>query len=393
MTMTGTDHPDYHLPSLPLWRGVQASPGIAKAFPFRLGWDRSGFIRQTTPGNVRDQVVAEYADPNYQYMTTPPGGSAWANRLGDKYVAAIRDLAGVLRGKRILEIGAGSTYIAERLLDDFGVGEYVIVDPAITETAGNGRAGLNVIQDYYPSDRVKGRTFDLVIALNCLEHVEDPIRFLTRIRDAMADNDSRAVLVFPDVTAQFERGDLNVLLHEHLNYFDGDGTGRVLASAGLMPVHRYSEIDTWFILAGPANTAPPPADPVENDLLGATAALFDGVVRNEGETIRKMLDGGETVLFHGAVNGLNTFFYLTGLGGRENIRLVDGDDTKAGCFLPACSRAVEMPSRDAYESAKTIYVSAVTFFDEIRNDLMRTRGVSETKIRPLFRAPEPGQAS
>lgn len=387
MTKPGTERTDYRLSALPLWRGVQTAPGIGTAFPFRLGWDHHGFIRQTTPKNVRDDVIAEYADPDYQYMTTPPGGSAWANRLGDKYVAAIRDLAGELKDKRVLEIGAGSTYIAERLLDEFGVGEYVIVDPALVETAAAGRADLEVIRDYYPSDKVAGRSFDLVIALNCLEHVDDPVRFLSRIRGAMTGSGSKTVLVFPDVTAQFERGDLNVLLHEHLNYFDDSGTDRVLASAGLTPLRRYSEIDTWFVLAAPADSPVPLPDGGGTDLLGAAAPLFEGVVRHEGDAIRKRLDGGETVLFHGAVNGLNTFFYLTGLGAHENIRLVDGDDTKAGRFLPACKRTITTPSRDAYDEADIVYVSAVTFFDEIRNDLIRSYGVAEEKIRPLFRTP------
>lgn len=378
----------YELPALPLWRGVQASPGIETVFPFRLGWDSSGFVHQTTPDSVRKEVVAEYADPSYQYMTTPPGGSAWANRLGDMYVATIKDLAGDLNGARILEIGAGSTYIAERLLNECSVAEYVIVDPAVSADAGGVNEALEIVPDYYPSAKVGQRSFDVVVALNCLEHVEDPTDFLASIRCALRDENARAVLVFPDVTEQFVRGDLNVLLHEHLNYFDGEGTAQVFASAGLTPVKRFSEIDTWFVLAAKAGPAVASEQAPGPDLLGTAAHLFEEIVEREGDAVRKRLDSGGTVLFHGAVNGLNTFFYLTGLGQHPNIRLVDGDDTKAGRYLPACEQAIALPAAEIYAEVDVIYVSAATFFDEIRQDLVTRFGVPAEKIRSLFQAPE-----
>lgn len=383
-----TAQTEYGLSSLPLWRGPQEAPGVDRAFPFQLGWDRHGYIRQTTPRSVRDEVIAEYANPAYRYMTTPPGGSAWANRLGDKYIDAIRDLVGEMKGMRILEIGAGSTYIAERLLNEFGAESYLIVDPALGGEAGGGRGALEIIGDYYPSAKLGERTFDLVIALNTLEHVDDPVDFLAHIRSVLKNDDARAILVFPDVTAQFMRGDLNVLLHEHLNYFDADGTDLVMTAAGLTMMQHYSDIDTWFVLAAKGGTATSGRDTENPGLLSAAAPLFDGVIEKEGAAIRKKLDADEIVLFHGAVNGLNTFFYLTGLGDSENVRLVDGDDTKAGRFLPACNRAIAMPSQQLYAQADVVYVSAVTFFDEIQQDLVNRFGVSAEKIRPLFQAPE-----
>lgn len=366
-----TAQTEYGLSSLPLWRGPQEAPGVDRAFPFQLGWDRHGYIRQTTPRSVRDEVIAEYANPAYRYMTTPPGGSAWANRLGDKYIDAIRDLVGEMKGMRILEIGAGSTYIAERLLNEFGAESYVIVDPALGGEAGGGRGALEIIGDYYPSAKLGERTFDLVIALNTLEHVDDPVDFLAHIRSALKNDDARAILVFPDVTAQFMRGDLNVLLHEHLNYFDADGTDLVMTAAGRAMMQHYSDIDTWFVLAAKGGTATSGRDTENPGLLSAAAPLFDGVIEKEG-----------------AVNGLNTFFYLTGLGQHPNIRLVDGDDTKAGRYLPACEQAVALPAAEVYAEAGVIYVSAATFFDEIRQDLVTRFGVPAEKIRSLFQAPE-----
>jgi hypothetical protein len=136
-------------------------------------------------------------------------------------------------------------------------------------------------------------------------------------------------------------------------------------------MQHYSDIDTWFVLAAKGGTATSGRDTENPGLLSAAAPLFDGVIEKEG-----------------AVNGLNTFFYLTGLGQHPNIRLVDGDDTKAGRYLPACEQAVALPAAEVYAEAGVIYVSAATFFDEIRQDLVTRFGVPAEKIRSLFQAPE-----
>ena len=51
-------------------------------------------------------------------------------------------------------------------------------------------------------------------------------------------------------------------------------------------------------------------------------------------------------LFHGATNGLNNFLHLARLADTPNIVVFDGDESKAGRFLPACPnpiRAVDDP--------------------------------------------------
>ena len=379
---------EFRLSSLPLWRGVQDTPGVKTAFPFRLGWDDGGFVHQTTPKKVLDYVISDYVDPEYQYMTPPPGRSAWANRLGDGYVAAIKDMAGDLAGLRVLEIGAGSTYIAERLIADCGVEEYVIVDPAVRDEATGGR--IEIVANYYPCRQIADRKFDLVVALNCLEHVEDPIDFLSHVQNALDGDSAKAVLVYPDVTQQFAQGDLNALLHEHLNYFDDPGTHNVLAQTGLAPKRYYSNDDTWFVLAERVNETAADPGRSEFNLLSSAIPLFERAEREGGRAVREKLAAGNTVLFHGAVNGLNTFFHLTGLGEHQNIRLVDGDEAKAGRFLPACGQSVQMPSAEAYETADTVCISAMTFYNEIRRDLVDRHNVPEEKIAPLFQCPESG---
>ncbi len=212
---------------LPLWRGIQKQPGTIQALPFSLCWDERGFLRQSSDERVRQAVLDAYASEHYQFITPPPGTSAWANRLGDQKLKAVLNFLGPLDGLRVLEIGAGSTYVAEHLLERFDIAEYVIVDPAIS--AKNAQGGrLRILRDYFPASELRERAFDVVLSFSCLEHVPDPIAFLREIGQAL-DDDGTLLLSFPDVGRQCGLGDLNVLLHEHMSYLDIQGAAKVFA--------------------------------------------------------------------------------------------------------------------------------------------------------------------
>lgn len=122
---------------LPLWENVQEFPRPPKRLDFSLGWDSRGFIRQTTSQDILDGICYSYNKSAYSFITQPPGTSSWANRLGDEYIHFIKTAYGSLSGKSVLEIGAGSLYIAERLVKEENIKNYMIFDPTIKEITDN----------------------------------------------------------------------------------------------------------------------------------------------------------------------------------------------------------------------------------------------------------------
>lgn len=372
--------------NLPLWRGVQSRPGIRELYPFRLGFLDRGPIRQVTGADVIQRVVSAYESEDYGFMTVPPGASIWANSLGDMYVDFILDACRGRKPRRILEVGAGSLYVATRLMEQFDATEYVVVDPSIHETAPAGP--IKVVSDYFPCGNLEGRAYDLAIALNCLEHVPDPVAFCGELRDHMAEN-GIAILVFPNCEAALAHGDLNVLVHEHLTYFTPASVRWLAAASGLRIRAVQSVHDTFLVVLQKEGKRTAGGDDCgediahEPDLLQLAATSFRQVLESTGSLVKEAVSEGRKVAFHGATNGLNTFLYLLGTEIAGQCQVFDGDTSKTGLYLPACDKPILPSDHESYAEFDLTIVSAMSYFDQIRRFVMTHHRMDGGRLIPL----------
>ncbi len=369
---------EIQLPNLPFWQGSQPAPGGLRTLPFSLGWSENGFVSQTTPTSVRQEVVEAYATDTYEFITPPPGASNWASALGDQQISFITKTCRDIEPRSVLEIGAGSHYVAQCLLKLLQPQAYTIVDPSVRTEDSR----IEVIADYFPSARLQTRTFDLVLAFNSLEHVHDPLAFLCGIRASLTPNGIVA-LCLPDVERQFAAGDLNALLHEHISYFTQGSLVRLAAAAGLQIAAISSVDDTLWAIAR-ASTREVTAEPPDEILYAAATNLRRELGRAADEIRRAMLAG--SVAFHGATNGLNNFLCLSGLAGSSQVVVFDGDDLKAGRYLPTCPNPIRSSSDPEYRRFGRVYVSALTYFEPIRRFACDQHGLAGDAIVPLFAA-------
>lgn len=372
-------------PAIPLWQGVQKCPGVRYQYPFRLGFCGPGSIRQVTEKEVVDRVVDAYQSSDYDFITPPPGASDWANSLGNMYVKWVLDALGSAIPRRVLEIGAGSLYVAKSIASRFGTTEYVVVDPSIRECSPGPE--LQVLGEYFPCEALGRRKFDLVLALNCLEHVPDPMMFCRSISDSM-ESDALAVLVFPDCESALASGDLNVLVHEHLTYFTKESVRWLVATCGLTMQAIESVNDTFVVIltkdrVGDQDVAANVVLEQGIQLLRHSAESFQNVLSNKAATISNALSAGKKVGFHGATNGLNIFLHLTGIGKHPGIRVYDGDSSKAGYFLPACGNQIIASDDQSYGDNDLIYVSAMSYYDAIEKFAIERHGLQPWQISRL----------
>ena len=122
-------------------------------------------------------------------------------------------------------------------------------------------AGYNVIEAVDGQDaweKAGGRSFDLVLAFNCLEHVPDPAAFLRAIGARLLP-EGKVVFIFPDCEKQLRRGDLNALVHEHISYFTEASAREIMLESGFTIDALESRHDTLFVALSKASkphTAP-----------------------------------------------------------------------------------------------------------------------------------------
>ncbi|MCW9097218.1 MAG: class I SAM-dependent methyltransferase [Ignavibacteriaceae bacterium] len=116
---------------------------------------------------------------------------------------------------KVLEIGCGTGYLLHRM-EQLG-GKCLGIEPGRHGQNAYKKYGVRVIQDFFPSNQISG-TFDIIIFYALLEHIEDPIGFLAKLKKISNPN-SKILLSVPDCETYIEKGDISILLHEHWNYF------------------------------------------------------------------------------------------------------------------------------------------------------------------------------
>jgi SAM-dependent methyltransferase len=365
--------------SMPFWEGVQKTAGVRRTLPFALTATNDSPIRQVNSAQVIADVVNAYQSDGYTFITPPPGASAWANSLGERSANAVENVIGDGRPNNILEIGGGTTWVASRLRARYNPKSYLLIDPSAKDCAD----GVEIVRDYFPSPQLPGRYFDLILGFSVLEHVPDPLDFLRSIRHQLAEG-GKVILIYPDCENQLLRGDLNALLHEHLSYFTEKSSRWIASAAGFNVISLHSENDLFTLTLEARATVPALVAPLnECGLLLESAVTFQALLTKTAGKIRQCIEEGRHVAFHGATQGLNTFFSMTGLGNYSNIHLYDGDSSKAGLYLPACSNPIMSPAETSYTENSLLVISAMSFYEQIRHHAIKKGGFDSSQLVPL----------
>lgn len=372
------------LPALPYWQGVRTHSVKPCAMNFSLGVDQSGFVRQVSDASVIETTVAAYQSAQYGFITAPPGTTAWGTRLGEQKLATLESMLGSLDGMRVLEIGGATLYLAGVACARYRIPRYVCVDPALRRGADD-PASVELVQSYFPADEIRGEKFDLVIANSCLEHVAELRDFLRGIYQALSD-DGVVYCTFPDVDRCFRDGDLNALLHEHINYLN-EATARALFSSfGLTVVRWSSSNDLASCLLRKGDISVQQRFSVQATHLFAT--LLDGIATRlipAADEVLADMSRSPRLAFYGANNGLNTFLAWAGPDVARAATIIDGDVAKKGKFLPACPNPIVWSGDADFGALDRIVIAAASFQDEIVSALVGKFAVPASGISGLFK--------
>lgn len=120
-----------------------------------------------------------------------------------------------ISGTKILEIGCGTGFLLS-LLKDLGA-DVLGIEPGNQADFGLSKYNINIIKDYYPSQKVKEK-FDIIIFYNVLEHISNVEFFLLNVKNQLKEN-GRVYFAVPDCEEPIKHGDISMLIHEHYNYF------------------------------------------------------------------------------------------------------------------------------------------------------------------------------
>ncbi len=134
--------------------------------------------------------------------------------------------------KRISEIGAGGCYILNKLKQS-GY-RVAAIDPSPAAAQKGKEFDIEVIPDFYPAAKAIPKS-DMIIHYDVLEHVSDPVAFIQHHKNDL-NADGLILFAVPDCTPYIEKGDVSMILHEHLNYYNSISLENVVKAAGFEPL-------------------------------------------------------------------------------------------------------------------------------------------------------------
>jgi 2-polyprenyl-3-methyl-5-hydroxy-6-metoxy-1,4-benzoquinol methylase len=181
--------------------------------------------------SARFQFQGEASHASYNAMAELQALSS-ATRFFDWIVAELKPAL----GKEILEVGAGIGTVSRRLADQSPISNVLAIEPASEPFAQ-----LKQLADEHPRIEARQATsselvddgtrrFDTIVYVNVLEHIEDDVGELTRIRPLLREGGSLCIFV-PAAPRAYGSMDY---ISGHYRRYRKDGLRSVLAEAGFV---------------------------------------------------------------------------------------------------------------------------------------------------------------
>lgn len=178
---------------------------------------------------------------NSQHASTVFG--TYADRLVDRLVDTY-----LRPGYAIVDIGCGRGDLL-KMLTNRAVGVGYGFDPSYREAEGGLQEGsVHIVNEYFDATRSREIRPALVCCRHVLEHVPDPIAFLTSIRDALVEaEDPVLYLEVPNGTHLFRTGGVWDVLYEHFSYFSAHSLEIALRKSGFDILNLYTDFGEQFL--------------------------------------------------------------------------------------------------------------------------------------------------
>ncbi|MDC1527533.1 class I SAM-dependent methyltransferase [Gammaproteobacteria bacterium] len=328
------------LGDVPFYWRVKSSPeqmpdNIPARLPFAFDFDEDlQLLIQHRDNKVLDWLEHVYKeDANVGYLQE---GHALAASYGGEFIEFFSRALKLLPKKpaSAADIGCGGVYLLQKVRE-MGIAVKGI-DPSPVTAVTGAKAGIDIVPDFYPSSALTER-FDVLFHYDVLEHVENPVEFL---RAHHANLTSTGVVIFavPDCTHHIRLGDVSMVLHEHLNYFDEESLANVVRTAGFEPLLLAPANHGGVLLccAVKSSVDTTPRGPFDSAKYDEFCMRVDISLERFHDYVRQS-DGGELGLYV----PLRAFPYLGFVGEEQRLRFFDDDPALHRCFYDGFTVRVE----------------------------------------------------
>ena len=253
---------------------------------------------------------------------------------------------------RIIEVGCGDgTFLRLLLSDERNGNTGTGFDPSYRgpESDCNGRARF--IIDYYDQRYADFRA-DVVVSRHVIEHIADPINFLSSIRDSLGkQNDATVFLETPDVNWILKNNSFWDFCYEHCSYFSPESLSHALRFAGFRPVEMMRTFSGQYMLSMAKPVEYNPDKEPRAQYKNKISDIADEYARNEQNFIeknrsalKKLKEIGNVFLWGAGAKGV-MYANTIDPGNQFISGIVDVNPDKQDGFIPGTGHQVISPDR------------------------------------------------
>lgn len=273
-----------------------------------------------------------------------------------------------LRGRRILEIGCGKGDFL-RLLTRLGKNRGIGFDPSWQPGRGE-EENLQFIAGLFSPQQAVGIQADFVCCRQVLEHLEDPVGFLTCLRVAL---EGRGVPVFfevPNAAHTFQAAGIWDLIYEHPSYFTRQSLAAAFHRAGFQVVglqEAFAGQYLWIEALAVGAAGENPSAITDQPDLEDFAARFAAQLGGWRDRLRDLDGRQKRAVIWGAGSKGVTFANL--VASPAITQAVDLNPHKQGMYLPGTGQQVIAPEALVAQAPDLILVMNPVYRQEIGRHL------------------------
>ncbi len=313
----------------------------------------------------------EYSQSYDNSLDYSPVFQEFANGLAEKLI----DTYGI-REKRVVELGCGKGHFLS-LLCEKGENSGIGFDPSYEGERIDSPAASRIeyVQDFY-GEKYTDHPGDLVCCRHVLEHIKDPVNFLSSTRNTVGDQrDTVVYFEVPNVRLILEKMSVWDIIYEHCNYFSIESMTSLFRQEGFEILNTEETYQQQFIslecrLA--ATNTPTISEPINLSQLSQLVEEFSEKMKERMATWTQRLaefeSVGKRVVIWGA--GAKTVGFVNMLKIDHQISsVVDINPHKQGLHLAGTGQKIVPPEQLQNEKPDVVILMNPIYKNEIAKQL------------------------
>lgn len=268
-----------------------------------------------------------------------------------------------------LEVGCGQGRFIEEIVATAGgrLQSAEGFDPAWRGADAEGPAGSRIHRVYFnkhTASRLENKP-NVVATRHTIEHVPDPVNFLTAIREALGSQSTARLWVeTPCVQWILQNNAMQDFFYEHCSLFTAGSLAFALEKAGFAsPRVRHVFGGQYLWAEAIASRDVRPAEPLSSNYEPLHKIRREFIERWAAEIAAAGKDG-PVALWGAGAKGVS-FAILADPEGRTIDHVIDVNPAKQGKYLPRSGLLVVPPEESAKRKTKTVFVMNPNYLEEI----------------------------